>query len=65
VRLVRDHTKDHPSQGAAIQSIAAKLGCTAESLRRWVREDERNAGERPGLTTEERERLKALEKENR
>lgn len=65
VRLVRDHTKDHASQWAAIQSIAAKLGCTAESLRRWVRKDERNAGERPGLTTEERERLKTLEKENR
>ena len=49
VRLVRDPTKDHASQWAAIQSIAAKLGCTAESLRRWVREDERNAGERPGI----------------
>jgi len=65
VRLVRDHTKDHTSQWAAIQSIAAKLGCTAESLRRWVREDERNVGARPGVTTEERERVKALEKENR
>lgn len=65
VRLVRDPTKDHAAQWAAIQSIAAKLGCTAESLRRWGREDERNAGERPGLTTEERERLKTLEKENR
>lgn len=65
VRLVRDPTKNHASQWPAIQSIAAKLGCTAETLRRWVREDERNSGERPGLTTDERERLKALEKENR
>jgi len=65
VRLVREHTKDQASQWAAIQSIAGKLGCTAESLRRWVREDERNAGARSGMTTDERERLKALEKENR
>lgn len=65
VRLVQDHTKDHASQWAAIQSIAAKLRCTAETLRRWVREDERNAGVRPGLTADERARLEVLEQENR
>jgi transposase len=64
VRLVRDHTKNHTSQWAAIQSSAGKLGCTAESLRRWVREDERKAGERPGVNAEERERSKALETRN-
>jgi transposase-like protein len=65
VRLVRDHTKDHASQWAAIQSVAGKLGCTAESLRRWVREAEREAGARPGPTRADTERLQALERENR
>jgi len=65
VRLVRDHTKDHASQWAAIQAIAGKLGCTAESLRRWVRAAEREAGERPGPTRADTERLQALERENR
>jgi transposase len=65
VRLVRDHTKDHASQWAAIQSVAGKLGCTAESLRRWVREAEREAGERPGPTRADTARLQALERENR
>jgi transposase len=49
---------------AAISSIAEKIGCTAETLRKWVRQAERDAGTRPGLTTEERERLKQLEREN-
>jgi transposase-like protein len=65
VRLVRDPTKDHASQWAAIQSVAGKLGCTAESLRRWVREAEREAGARPGPTRADTERLQALERENR
>ena len=55
----------HESQWAAINSIAGKIGCTAETLRRWVRQAERDQGRRPGLTTEERERLKVLERENR
>ena len=55
---------EHPSQWAAIRSIAEKLGCRVESLRRWVRQAERDAGERPGLTTDERQRLKQLEREN-
>ena len=56
---------EHPSQWAAIASIAAKLGCTTETLRRWVRQAERDAGQRAGLTTDERQRLKELERENR
>ena len=65
VRMVLDHGGDHASQWAAIGSIAAKIGCTAETLRKWVRQAERDAGQRAGTTTEERERIKALERENR
>ncbi len=64
VRMVREHGAEHPSQWAAINSIAAKLGCTSETLRRWVRQTERDAGQRPGLTTDERQRVKELEREN-
>jgi transposase len=64
VRMVFDHAQDYPSQWAAIRSIAEKLGCTSEALRRWVRQAERDRGERPGLTTDERQRLKQLEREN-
>jgi len=62
--MVFDHTPEHPSQWAAIRSIAEKLGCRVESLRRWVRQAERDAGKRPGLTTTEREELKRLQHEN-
>ncbi len=65
VRMVLDHGGDHASQWSAIGSIAAKIGCTAETLRKWVRQAERDSGQRPGATTEERERIKALERENR
>ena len=54
-----------PRNGRRSASIAAKIGCTAETLRRWVRQAERDAGMRPGATTDERERIKALERENR
>ena len=64
VRMVREHGAEHPSQWAAIESIAAKLGCTSETLRRWVRQSERDAGQRPGVTTDERRRVKELEREN-
>jgi transposase len=63
--MVHEHGPEHPSQWAAIASIAGKLGCTTETLRRWVRQAERDAGKRPGLTTDERQRLKELERENR
>ena len=56
VRMVFDHTPEHPSQWATIRSVAEKLGCTTEVLRRWVRQAERDAGQRPGLTTDERQR---------
>ena len=65
VRLVLDGAGEHGSQWAAIGSIAAKIGCTAETLRRWVRQAERDRGRRAGPTTEDRERIKALERENR
>ena len=65
VRMVREHSPEHPSQWAAMQAIAPKLGCTAETLRRWVRQAERDAGQRAGLTTSEQQRLKELERENR
>ena len=65
VRMVLDHGGDHASQWAAIGSIAPKIGGTAETLRKWVRQAERDSGHRPGATTEERERVKALEREVR
>ena len=65
VRMVREHQGEYPSQWAAISSISAKIGCTAQTLSNWVRQAERDAGERTGLTSEERARLKALEREVR
>ena len=65
VRMVREHEREHASQWAAITSIAEKIGCSGETLRNWVRQAEREEGLRPGLTTEERQRLKDLERENR
>jgi transposase len=58
VRMVVEHEAGHDSQWAAITSIAEKIGCTAETLRKWVRQAERDQSMRPGLTTEERQRLK-------
>lgn len=65
VRLVFEHEAEYSSQWAAIQSIAGKIGCSAETLRNWVRQAERDRGRRPGQTTEERQRIKDLERENR
>jgi transposase-like protein len=65
VRLVDEQVKAGQSQWAAMQSISTKLGCTPETLRRWVRRSEHDAGKRPELRNEERERLKELERENR
>ena len=63
--MVQEHQGEHDSQWATIRSIAEKMGCTAETLRKWVRQAERDQGVRPGLTTEEGERLKELEREVR
>jgi transposase len=65
VRMVQEHEKDYTSQWATITSIAEKIGCTPETLRKWVRQVERDEGHRPGLRTDEKERLKGLERENR
>jgi transposase-like protein len=63
--LVFDHDHDHDSQWASIRSVAEKIGCTSETLRHWVRQAERDTGRRPGLTTDERARLKEQEREIR
>ena len=65
VRLVFEHEREYSSQWAAITSIATKLGMTPETLRKWVRRAETDEGLRGGLTSTERERMKALERENR
>jgi transposase-like protein len=65
VRMVLDHQGEHASQAAAIRSIAQKIGCSGETLRGWVRQAERNQGLRAGPTSDERERIRALEREVR
>jgi transposase len=65
VRLVFEHGAEHSSEWAAIQSIAAKIGCSAETLRNWVRRAQVDTGSREGVTSEERVRVKELERENR
>ena len=65
VRMVFDHQAEHASQWATIMSIAPKIGCHPETLRSWVRQAERDQGKRPGLTTDEHDRIKALEREVR
>ncbi|MCL4736707.1 MAG: IS3 family transposase [Burkholderiaceae bacterium] len=65
VRMVFDAKDQYPSQWAAIESIAGKIGCTAETLRKWVRQGERDSGVRPGTTTAEQQRIKELEREVR
>lgn len=65
VRMVQDHLNDHLSEWAAICSIASKIGCNPKTLRSWTRQVQRDKGQRPGPTTEEQTRIKALERENR
>ena len=65
VRMVLDHASEHGSQWGAIVSIAGKIGCTSETLRRWVRQAERDEGLRPGSTSSEQARIRELEREVR
>ncbi len=65
IRMVLEHQDEHESQWAAMSSIAGKIGCSPETLRKWVRQSERDQGVRAGLTSGERERLKDLEREVR
>ena len=65
VRMVIEHRGEHASSWAAIVSIAAKIGCTAQTLSNWVRQAECDQGKRPGTTTDAAERIKVLERENR
>ena len=65
VRMVFDHQKESPSQWQAVVSIATKIGCTAETLRKWIRRAEIDTERREGVTSDERNRIKELERENR
>ena len=65
VRMVRDHERDHPSRWAAEVSIAEKIGCTPQTLHEWVRKAEVDQGLRAGPTTQDGDRIKSLERENR
>src|SRR6201990_979538 len=65
VRMVMEHGGDHASQWAAMSSIASKIGCTGETLRKWVRQAERDQGRRAGLSSDERDGIRAMERETR
>ncbi len=63
VRMVSEHQSDYPSECATIQAVSSKLGCTAETLCKWVRQAQRDAGEREGMSSSDRERMRELERE--
>jgi len=65
VRMVQEHRSEHPSLWAAIESIAAKVGCVPQTLHTWVKQYEIDAGQRDGVSTAEAQRIKDLERENR
>jgi transposase len=63
VRMVQEHRHEYPSLWAVIESIAPKIGCVPQTLHEWVKKYEIDSGLRDGVTSEERERIKALERE--
>ena len=65
VRMVQEHRGEYPSLWAAIESISAKIGCVPQTLNEWVKKSEVDSGAREGVTSDERERIKALERENK
>ena len=65
VRLVQEHRGEYPSLWATIESIAPKIGCSSATLNEWVKRAEVDSGRRDGVSTQERERIKALERENK
>lgn len=65
VRMVLEHRGEHPSQWAAIESIAGKIGCVPQTLNAWVRQHEVDSGQNEGVSTSEAQRIKELERENR
>lgn len=65
VRMVLEIRKDHPSMWSAVQSVATKIGCTPATLNEWVKRNQIDTGARDGVTSDERERMKQLERENR
>jgi len=65
VRLVLDHENEYDSRWATIVSIASKIGCTPETLRKWILRTEIDSGQRAGLTSDDRARIKELERENK
>ena len=65
VRLVQEHRGEYPSLWAAVESIAPKIGCVPATLLDWVKRSEIDSGMRDGMTSSERERMKALERENK
>src|SRR6185503_8512562 len=65
IRMVLDHASEHPSRWAAVTSIAAKIGCTPQTLHDWVKKAEIDSGQRAGVPTDMSDKLKALERENR
>ncbi len=65
VRMVFEHQREYESEWAAMCSISSKIGCTAETLRKWVRRSEIDQGKRAGMVSSDREKLKELERENR
>jgi transposase len=65
VRMVQEHRGEYPSLWSAIESISAKIGCVPQTLHEWVKKNEIDSGAREGVTSDERERIKALERENK